>query len=121
MVNHGISTGMLFVVVGMLVTRGGSRLIRDYGGCVEDRAAAGGPFLLAGLSSLALPGHQLVRLRVPGAVGSYPREPVFTILATCGIIFAALYVLWVYQQTMQARCAAPPYSARSSAAVGPAR
>jgi NADH-quinone oxidoreductase subunit M len=34
-------------------------------------------------------------------VGSFPREPVFTVLATIGIIFAALYVLWVYQQTMQ--------------------
>ena len=34
-------------------------------------------------------------------VGSFPREPVFTIFATVGIVFAALYVLWVYQQTMQ--------------------
>ena len=34
-------------------------------------------------------------------LGSYPREPVYTILATVGIIFAALYILWVYQQTMQ--------------------
>ena len=101
MVNHGLSTGMLFVMVGTLVTRGGSRLIRDYGGVSKIAPLLAGLFLLAGLSSLALPGTNSFVSEFLVLLGSYPREPVYTILATCGIIFAALYVLWVYQQTMQ--------------------
>ena len=54
-----------------------------------------------GSSSLALPGTNSFVSEFLVLVGSFPREPVFTILATVGIIFAALYVLWVYQRTMQ--------------------
>jgi NADH-quinone oxidoreductase subunit M len=101
MVNHGLSTGMLFVMVGLLAARGGSRMIGDYGGVAKIAPVLAGCFLLAGLSSLALPGTNSFVSEFLVLVGSYPREPVFTILATVGIIFAALYVLWVYQQTMQ--------------------
>jgi NADH-quinone oxidoreductase subunit M len=100
MVNHGISTGMLFLVVGMLMARGGSRLIADYGGVAKLAPALAGTFLLAGLSSLALPGTNSFVSEFLVLVGSFPREPVFTILATAGIVLAALYVLWVYQRTM---------------------
>ena len=81
MVNHGLSTGMLFVMVGTLVTRGGSRLIRDYGGVSKIAPLLAGLFLLAGLSSLALPGTNSFVSEFLVLVGSYPREPVFTILA----------------------------------------
>jgi len=101
MVNHGISTGMLFIVVGLLIARGGSRLVTDYGGVHRLAPLLAGAFLVAGLSSLALPGTNSFVSEFLVLVGSYPREPVFTILATVGIIFAALYVLWVYQRTMQ--------------------
>ena len=101
MVNHGISTGMLFLVVGMLIARGGSRLIADYGGVHKIAPLLAGTFLVAGMSSLALPGTNSFVSEFLVLVGSFPREPVFTILATVGIIFAALYVLWVYQRTMQ--------------------
>ncbi|WP_433289958.1 NADH-quinone oxidoreductase subunit M [Pseudonocardia sp. CA-142604] len=101
MVNHGISTGMLFIVVGLLIARGGSRLVTDYGGVHKLAPLLAGTFLLAGLSSLALPGTNSFVSEFLVLVGSYPREPVYTILATVGIIFAALYVLWMYQRTMQ--------------------
>jgi NADH-quinone oxidoreductase subunit M len=101
MVNHGISTGMLFIVVGLVIARGGSRLIGDYGGVHKIAPLLAGSFLIAGLSSLALPGTNSFVSEFLVLLGSFPREPVFTILATVGIIFAALYVLWVYQQTMQ--------------------
>ena len=101
MVNHGLSTGMLFVMVGMLVVRGGSRLVDDYGGVAKIAPLLAGCLLLAGLSSLALPGTNSFVSEFLVLVGSYPREPVYTILATVGIIFAALYVLWFYQRTMQ--------------------
>jgi NADH-quinone oxidoreductase subunit M len=101
MVNHGITTGMLFIGIGFLITRGGSRLIGDYGGVHKLAPLLAGTFLLAGLASLALPGTNSFVSEFLVLIGSFPREPVFTILATVGIIFAALYVLWVYQQTMQ--------------------
>jgi NADH-quinone oxidoreductase subunit M len=98
MVNHGISTGMLFLVVGMVIARGGSRLIQDYGGVAKLAPMLAGLFLVAGLSSLALPGMNTFVSEFLVLVGSFPRAPVFTVLATIGIIFAALYVLWVYQR-----------------------
>jgi NADH-quinone oxidoreductase subunit M len=101
MVNHGLSTGMLFVMVGLLAARGGSRMISDYGGVAKIAPVLAGCFLLAGLSSLALPGTNSFVSEFLVLVGSFPREPVYTVFATIGIIFAALYVLWVYQQTMQ--------------------
>jgi NADH-quinone oxidoreductase subunit M len=101
MVNHGISTGMLFIVVGLVIARGGSRLIGDYGGVHKVAPLLAGSFLIAGLSSLALPGTNSFVSEFLVLLGSFPREPVYTVLGTVGIIFAALYVLWVYQQTMQ--------------------
>ncbi|MCO1659385.1 NADH-quinone oxidoreductase subunit M [Pseudonocardia humida] len=101
MVNHGISTGMLFMVVGLLIARGGSRLVDDYGGVHKVAPLLAGAFLVAGLSSLALPGTNSFVSEFLVLVGSFPRQPVYTILATVGIIFAALYVLWMYQRTMQ--------------------
>ena len=67
MVNHGIATCVLFIVVGMLTTRGGSKLIGDYGGVWKVAPLLGGTFLIASLATIAMPGHQLVHLRVPRA------------------------------------------------------
>ena len=67
MVNHGIATGLLFVVVGMLIARGGSRQIRDYGG-VAAKAPRPGRGLPARRPRVAgAAGHQQLRQRVPGA------------------------------------------------------
>jgi NADH-quinone oxidoreductase subunit M len=100
MVNHGIATGLLFLVVGMLISRGGSRQIGDYGGVAAQAPLLAGVFLIAGLASLALPGTNSFVSEFLVLVGSFPTVPVFTILATVGIILAALYVLLLYQRTM---------------------
>src|ERR1044072_5760808 len=57
-----------------------------------------GVFLAAGLESLSLPGTNSFISEFLVLVGSYGREPVFTILATVGMVLAALYVLWLYQR-----------------------
>jgi NADH-quinone oxidoreductase subunit M len=101
MVNHGITTGMLFIVVGMVISRGNSRLVSDYGGVSALTPKLAGVFLFAGLASLALPGTNSFVSEFLVLLGSYPREPVYTIIATVGIIFAALYVLWLYQRVFQ--------------------
>jgi NADH-quinone oxidoreductase subunit M len=100
MVNHGISTGLLFLVAGMLIARGGSRHIRDYGGVATKAPLLAGVFLLAGLASLSLPGTNNFASELLVLIGSFPTRPVFTILATTGIILAALYILLWYQRTM---------------------
>jgi NADH-quinone oxidoreductase subunit M len=100
MVNHGLATGLLFIVVGMLIARGGSRQITDYGGVAAKAPVLGGVFLVAGLASLALPGTNSFVSEFLVLIGSFPSQPVFTILATAGIILAALYILLMYQRTM---------------------
>jgi NADH-quinone oxidoreductase subunit M len=100
MVNHGIATGLLFIVVGMLIARGGSRQIGDYGGVAAKAPVLAGVFLVAGLASLALPGTNSFVSEFLVLIGSFPEEPVFTIIATVGIILAALYILLMYQRTM---------------------
>jgi NADH-quinone oxidoreductase subunit M len=119
MVNHGISTGMLFIVVGLLMARGGSRLVGDYGGVAVLAPLLAGSFLVATLSTLSLPGMNSFVSEFLVLVGSFPREPTFTVLATVGIIFAALYALWMYQRTMQGPVRGAAVLARLDAAGGP--
>jgi NADH-quinone oxidoreductase subunit M len=107
MVNHGLSTGALFLVVGFLIARGRSRLIRDYGGVGNVAPGLSGVFLVAGLSALALPGLSTFVSEFLVLLGTYPTYPVAAVLATLGIILAALYVLLMYQRTMQGPLALP--------------
>jgi NADH-quinone oxidoreductase subunit M len=100
MVNHGIATGLLFVVVGLVIARGGSRQIRDYGGLAKKAPLLAGVFLVAGLASLSLPGTNSFVSEFLVLIGSFPTRPVYTIIATAGIVLAALYVLLMYQRTM---------------------
>ncbi len=101
MVNHGLSTGALFLVVGFLIARRGSRNVEDYGGLSGPAPLLGGAFLLAGLSSLALPGLSTFVSEFLVLVGTFTRYGAAAIVATLGIVLAAIYVLWLYQRTMQ--------------------
>jgi NADH-quinone oxidoreductase subunit M len=101
MVNHGLSTGALFLVVGFLIVRGRSRLIPDYSGVANVAPVLAGTFLVAGLSSLALPGLSTFISEFLVLIGTYQRYPVAAVLGAIGVILAALYVLLMYQRTMQ--------------------
>jgi NADH-quinone oxidoreductase subunit M len=101
MVNHGLSTGALFLVVGFLVDRGKSRLIPDYQGVAKVAPVLGGMFFVAGLSALALPGLSTFISEFLVLLGTFTRYKVAAVLATLGIVLAALYVLLAYQRTMQ--------------------
>ena len=100
MVNHGLSTGALFLLVGMLIARGRSRLVGDYGGVSKVAPVLYGGFLVAGLSSLAMPGMSTFVSEFLVLLGVYARHPVYAILGTAGIILAALYILLLVQRTM---------------------
>jgi NADH-quinone oxidoreductase subunit M len=100
MVNHGLSTGALFLVVGMLIARGGSRMIADYGGVQKVAPILGGLFLVVGLSSLALPGMSTFVSEFLVLLGTYSRHPAYAIIGTAGIILAALYILLLVQRVV---------------------
>ncbi|MGB9377010.1 MAG: NADH-quinone oxidoreductase subunit M [Mycobacteriales bacterium] len=100
MVNHGLSTGALFLVVGFLIARRGSRLVGDYGGMSTKAPLVAGVFLLAGLSALALPGTNTFVSEFLVLVGTFTVNRPVAVIATLGIILAALYVLLMYQRTM---------------------
>ncbi|HEY7324104.1 MAG TPA: NADH-quinone oxidoreductase subunit M [Streptosporangiaceae bacterium] len=100
MVNHGFATGALFILAGFLVSRRGSHLIRDYGGVQKVAPVLAGLFLVAGLAGLALPGLSTFVSEFLVLIGTFTRYQAAAILATVGIILAAIYILWWYQRTM---------------------
>jgi NADH-quinone oxidoreductase subunit M len=100
MVNHGLSTGLLFIVVGFMVSRRGSRDVGAYGGMAQVTPVLAGVFLVAGLSSLSLPGLNSFPSEFLVLVGTFTRYRALAIVATTGIILAAIYILYLYQRTM---------------------
>jgi NADH-quinone oxidoreductase subunit M len=100
MVNHGLSTVALFVIVGFMIVRRGSRLVADYGGVAQPAPILAGSLLFAGLSGLALPGLATFVSEFLVLVGTYSRYRIAAVIATVGIILAALYILLFYQRTM---------------------
>ena len=100
MVNHGLSTGALFLIIGFLYERRHTRLIEEYGGVQSVTPLLAGAFLIAGLSSLALPGLNGFVSEFLVLVGTFARHRVLGVVATLGIVLAALYILIAYQRTM---------------------
>jgi NADH-quinone oxidoreductase subunit M len=101
MVNHGFSTGALFIVVGLLIARGKSRNVDDYGGAAKVTPMLAGLFLITGLSALALPGMSTFVSEFLVLVGTFTRHKGLAVLATTGIVLAAIYVLYLYKRTFQ--------------------
>src|SRR4051812_3418412 len=101
MVNHGLATGLLFLVVGMLVARRGSALVADFGGAGKLLPVLAGVFFFAGLASLAMPGTAPFVSEFLVLVGTFTVNKAVAVLATFGIILAAGYVLWMVQRTTQ--------------------
>jgi NADH-quinone oxidoreductase subunit M len=98
MVNHGISTGALFLLIGFLYDRTHSREIDEYSGIMRVTPVFGGLFLVTVMSSVALPGLNGFIGEFPILLGSYQTVPWAAVLAVFGVIFAALYLLWAYQR-----------------------
>ncbi len=101
MLNHGLATGLLFLVVGMLVARRGSALVSDFGGVGKLVPALAGVFFIAGMASLALPGTSPFVSEFLVLIGTFTVHKTVGIIATAGIILAAGYVLWMVQRTTQ--------------------
>jgi NADH-quinone oxidoreductase subunit M len=100
MISHGLSTGALFLMVGMLYERRHTRLIEDFGGLAKTIPVFSGIFLVVALSSLGLPGLNGFVGEFLVLVGTFKVNQLWGILAAVGVILAALYLLWAYQRTM---------------------
>jgi NADH-quinone oxidoreductase subunit M len=101
MFNHGLATGLLFLVVGMFVSRRGSAMVGDFGGAGKLVPILAGVFLFGGLASLALPGTAPFVSEFLVLLGTFTVNKPVAIVATTGIILAAGYVLWMVQRTVQ--------------------
>ena len=98
MVNHGITTAALFMLVGWLVVHSGTNRIADHGGIFSKAPALGGIFLFSVMASIAVPGLNGFPGEFSILVGSYSVLPKLTAVATTGVILAAVYFLWTYQR-----------------------
>jgi len=98
MVNHALSTVLLFLVVGYAAARRGSRDWRDFGGLQRPAPLLAGVFLVAALASLSLPGLATFVSEFLVLVGTYTRYPAAAIVATVAIVLAAVYALLMYQR-----------------------
>jgi NADH-quinone oxidoreductase subunit M len=98
MISHGISTGGLFLLVGMLYERRHTRMIEDFGGLGAITPIFGGIFLIVALSSLGLPGLNGFVGEFLVLIGTFATHRLWAILGSIGVILAALYLLWSYQR-----------------------
>jgi len=101
MVAHGLSTGVLFLIVGMLYERRHSRMMADYGGVWKVMPAMGGFFMVAALASLGLPGLANFPGELLTLIGAYKAFGwAFAAPAAAGVVLAAIYVLNLYAKLM---------------------
>ncbi len=98
MINHGLSTGGLFFLVGMLYERRHTKLIADFGGLATSMPLYSTCFFIMLFSSIALPGTNGFIGEFLILLGSYQTHPILTTVATSGVIFAAIYMLWMAQR-----------------------
>ncbi|MDP9443806.1 MAG: NADH-quinone oxidoreductase subunit M [Actinomycetota bacterium] len=100
MLNHGLSTAALFLVTGFLISRHGTKMISDFGGVEQVAPVLAGTFLLTGLSTLSLPGLAPFVSEFLVLAGTFTESVTAAVLATLGIVLAAVYILLMYQRTM---------------------
>lgn len=100
MINHGLSTGALFLLVGMIYERRHTRLIEEFGGLARVMPAFATLFLIVTLSSIGLPGLNGFVGEFLILQGTFMNYRIFAILGASGVIFAAVYMLRMFQRVM---------------------
>jgi NADH-quinone oxidoreductase subunit M len=98
MVNHGLSTGALFLLVGVVYERRHTRQLADYGGIARTMPVFATLFIIAMLSSVGLPGLNGFIGEFLILAGSFQTHPRWTTVAATGVILAAIYLLWLIQR-----------------------
>jgi NADH-quinone oxidoreductase subunit M len=100
MLNHGISTGGLFLIVGMIYERRHTRMIADFGGLSKVMPVFATFFMIITLSSIALPGTNGFVGEFLILLGTFKSNMWYGVLATTGVILGAVYMLWMFQRVM---------------------
>src|SRR5205814_5251216 len=98
MLNHGISTGGLFLIVGMLSDRRHTRLISEYGGLKQVMPHLVAVFLIVTLASIGLPGMNGFVGEFLILLGAFRWSPRLAAFAATGVILSAAYMLWMFQR-----------------------
>jgi NADH-quinone oxidoreductase subunit M len=125
MINHGLSTGALFMLVGALYDRRHTRLIADFGGLARVMPVLAGVFLFVALSSLGLPGLNGFVGEFLVLLGTFLAYRWWVIPAAFGIVLAAIYLLWAYRRvfhgevTHEANRALPDLRPRETLMLAP--
>ncbi|HVT38491.1 MAG TPA: NADH-quinone oxidoreductase subunit M [Gemmatimonadaceae bacterium] len=96
--SHGVSTGALFLLVGMMYERRHSRLIEDYGGIARVMPAFAVALSIVAMSSIGVPGTNGFVGEFLVLIGSFRTRPLFAVIAATAVIFAAAYLLWALQR-----------------------
>jgi NADH-quinone oxidoreductase subunit M len=100
MLNHGLSTGALFLLVGMIYDRRHTRLIEDFGGLWKQLPIFSALFLAVTFSSIGLPGLNGFIGEFLILLGAFNVAPGWTAVAATGVILGAIYMLWMYRRVM---------------------
>lgn len=100
MVNHGLSTGALFLIVGMIYDRRHTRLISDFGGIAKAMPIFATFFMIVTLSSIGLPGLNGFIGEFLILIGTFKKSVVLAVLAASGVILAAVYMLWMFKRAV---------------------
>ncbi len=100
MLNHGISTGALFLLVGMIYERAHTRKIEDFGGIAKVMPFFAIVFMIVTLSSIAVPGTNGFVGEFLILLGTWKANPMIAIIGGLGVIFGAVYMLWMFQRVM---------------------
>lgn len=101
MLNHGVSTGALFLIVGFIYERRHTRLITDFGGLSKQMPIFATIFMIVTLSSIGLPGTNGFVGEFMVLLGAFESEiRWYTVIATSGVILSAVYMLWMFQRVM---------------------
>ena len=98
MLSHGLTTSALFLLVGMLYDRRHTRLIADFGGLWKSVPVIGGLFVAATFASIGLPGFSGFVGEFLALLGTFVSHRWYAVVATTGVIFAAVYLLWAVQR-----------------------
>jgi NADH-quinone oxidoreductase subunit M len=107
MLAHGVSTGGLFLVVGMLSERRHTRLISEFGGLKGPMPRLTAAFFILTLASIGLPGLNGFVGEFVIMLGAFRRDPRFVVVAVTGVILSAVYMLWMFQRVFYGRVTNP--------------
>ena len=100
MVNHGISSGALFLIVGFIYSRRHTRLIEEFGGLIRVMPVFSTFFIITALSSIGLPGLNGFVGEFTILLGAFERNVWFAVFAALGVVLSAVYMLWMLQRVL---------------------